>query len=189
MSAFDWAAAHARLAGALEPAQPRSAEEARDVLERRARALAAPRAREEPAGELVDVVTFSLAGERYALPAAAVLEVFPLEQLTRLPRTPPFLLGVCNHRGRILPVVELESLLDVAPRPRERRHAIVVERHGNAFAIAADAVEETAPRRLDPLSPPPAGETSAVRGVTADLVTVLDPDALASDPRLEIDDA
>src|SRR4029453_9458434 len=52
--------------------------------------------------------------EIYAVPSSAVREVYPLKGLSPLPCTPPFVLGVINARGHILPVIDLTSLLGLA---------------------------------------------------------------------------
>jgi len=54
-----------------------------------------------------DVVLFEAAGERLALPAAQVMEIVRPPTITRVPHSPPNLLGVANLRGRVLPVVSL----------------------------------------------------------------------------------
>jgi len=51
---------------------------------------------------------FSLHGELYALEARFVREVFWLPELTSLPGLPRHIVGVINHRGRIVPVMDLD---------------------------------------------------------------------------------
>ena len=58
-----------------------------------------------------DVVLFEAAGERFALPAAQVMEIVQPPAITRVPHSPPNLLGVANLRGRVLPVVSVGGLL------------------------------------------------------------------------------
>src|SRR6202165_5083726 len=61
--------------------------------------------------DTLDALVFALGSELYALPATQVHEVRPLGWLTPLPGTPPFLAGLINVRGRIVPVVDLRPLL------------------------------------------------------------------------------
>jgi len=57
------------------------------------------------------LVTFSVAGDRYAIEATLVREVIRPPRLTRVPHAPAGLLGLGNLRGAVLPVVSLGALL------------------------------------------------------------------------------
>jgi hypothetical protein len=114
----DWAEVRARLdrAGAATAEALRlSPERARAVLEERARALArVPPA--EYAGAVLEVVTFDLAGERYALETRHVRAVVRLGEHTPVPGAPDFLVGVLNLRGEVLAVMDLGKVLGLARR-------------------------------------------------------------------------
>ena len=56
-------------------------------------------------------------GNRYALPLTAVRRVAELSPLARVPRSPPGLLGVMNHAGRVACVVDLGPLVGLRARP------------------------------------------------------------------------
>ncbi|MBW2203683.1 MAG: chemotaxis protein CheW, partial [Deltaproteobacteria bacterium] len=75
------------------------------VLKARARALARGAAGSEGDQEYVEVVEFMLAHERYALELTHIREVYPLKDLTPLPGTPDFVLGIINIRGQILSII------------------------------------------------------------------------------------
>ena len=95
---------------------PPSAFDATQILRARARVLARPR-KQAPATEtLLELLEFRLARERYAVEVRYVREVYPLKDLTPLPSTPPFVLGVVNVRGRILPVLDsARKFLSICP--------------------------------------------------------------------------
>jgi chemotaxis-related protein WspB len=65
------------------------------------------------------LLQFQLDADRYAIDAACIAGVLPLIEITRIPQAPPALLGVCDCRGRPVPVIDLSQLL--AGRPAERR--------------------------------------------------------------------
>jgi purine-binding chemotaxis protein CheW len=169
---LDWEQAHQRLEAArLALTEEPSPEAERALLAERARALAAPREAPLPEAAEGDVVVFSLCGERFAVDAGQVVEAFELEAATPVPGTPERVIGVVNHRARVLGVFDLrEVLVADAPRDQELTHAVAVEVDGLRFAIAAEAVEETNRER------------ASAR------LTVLDLEALAADARLRIDD-
>lgn len=194
--AIDWQEAYARLERArraLETGGDLPAEEVKRVLSDRARALARP-VEEAPAPtEVLDLLVFSLAGERYAVETAHVVEVLPLRGLTPVPCTPPLVLGVVNHRGRILPVLDFRRLFQLAGgEVTEGSRVVAVEAGGMAFGVFAEAVAGTVRIGAQGLAPPPAGLTGAhqafIRGVTGEMVAVLDLAALVRDPRITVKD-
>jgi purine-binding chemotaxis protein CheW len=173
---FDWELARVRLdaARAALVEQELTPEQERAVLVERARLLAIPDAgADADAGR--DFVRFTLCGGQFAVDAEHVLEATSLGAPTPVPGTPDFLLGVVNHRGRVLPVFDLRRQLvphgDVAA---ELTQTVAVAVDGLTFAIAAESVEQTTRERVEDLD--------------AELVTVLDLETLAADPRLRIDD-
>ena len=58
-------------------------------------------------------VRVRVAGEHYALPVERVLEVAEPGDLTPVPGSPPQIIGVCNLRGQIVPVVSMSKLLSL----------------------------------------------------------------------------
>jgi len=83
-------------------------------------------------------LTFLVAGQAYALPAAEVAEIFILPGIARLPLSPAALLGMANLRGTAIPVASLRALLGHAPAPATGR-AILLD--GPApVALAIDSI-------------------------------------------------
>lgn len=74
------------------------------------------------------VLAVTVAGEFFALPAAAVREVLRPLPLTRVPQAPPALLGLANLRGRVLPVLSLAGLMGLrAEEASPAARVVVVE--------------------------------------------------------------
>lgn len=91
---------------------------------------AAPDAR----GQLTVIVgdrSLALAGEQ-------VIEVLRRPRMTRVPHGPSALVGVCNLRGAVLPVVSLAKLLDCPAGDEER---VVVVEHLGPVGLLVDAVQ------------------------------------------------
>lgn len=168
-----------------------SAADARRILESRAKALAQPREEAAAPARTVELLTFSCAGAAYAVNASDVVEVVPLVDPTPVPGTPPAVLGVVNHRGRVLAVVDVGRLLAPADQSASRVGLLVVVTAGEAsFAIRADSVPELVTVEEQELSIGRLGEQqdSVVRSVTGAMVALLDVEALARDPRIEVND-
>lgn len=72
------------------------------------------------------LLSFELHGGEYALPVERVHEVLEYAPVTRVPATPPFVLGVIDHRGRVLPVVDLAAKLGLGEGSITRRSCIVL---------------------------------------------------------------
>lgn len=127
--------AEARLSGAREGAERRA-----EVLEARARAIAA--SREVTHREVVPVLAFTVGGERYAVDVAAVGQVLEAKGLSPLPATPPWLLGAMVARTRVIPVFDLRQLLGLeGGGMSDLTKVIVAEHDGEAFGIAVEALE------------------------------------------------
>lgn len=197
--AIDWPKAYARLEATrrtLDAATARSPEEIGRILRERAKTLAKPL--EEPAlrGEVLDLLVFALAGERYAVETAYVLEVVLLQDLTPVPCTPPTILGVVNHRGRIIPIIDFRRLLALPGQEGGKSWwVVVVEAERMMFGIGTDAVTGTIQIQASDLAPPPrtlAGDrqtfTRGVTGETGEMVVVLDLVTVARDPRITVNE-
>jgi purine-binding chemotaxis protein CheW len=86
-------------------------------------------------------VEFMLAYERYAVESLYVREVCPLENLTPLPCTPAFVLGIVNIRGEILSVIDLKKFFTLPEKGLTDLNKIIVLQAGNmVFGILADAI-------------------------------------------------
>jgi len=85
----------------------------------------------------------AVGAEWYALEVSGVREIAELGDIFAVPGAGPHVMGVCNLRGEVLPVVRLDRLLDAAAVTPRR--LVLVEDAGRRAALAvsvADAVEE-----------------------------------------------
>ena len=93
------------------------------------------------------LVVFDLASEAYGVDIGAVREIIRMQAITRVPRTPDFVEGVINLRGRVIPVLELRTKFGMETiEDTERTCIIVVEvvMHGSPIqmGILVDSVSE-----------------------------------------------
>jgi purine-binding chemotaxis protein CheW len=190
---LDWEQVRQRLAqAALEDGSRLSPERARAVLEERARLLARVPAQTARSGEIVEVITFSVAGERYAVAVRHVREVVRHTEPTPVPGTPDFLAGVVNLRGEIVAVFDLRPFFGLLGSEEVSPSRILVLGGDRIeFGVLADAVHEVLPLRIEDVLPPPdtvgGPGREYLRGVTADMLVVLDGERLLQDRRLFID--
>jgi chemotaxis-related protein WspB len=76
----------------------------------------------------MQLLTFSIAGEPYAIEARLVIEVLPLVPARPIPQVPEYVLGIFTYRGDLVPLVDLGRRLGSGP-PLQRlsTRVIVVE--------------------------------------------------------------
>jgi purine-binding chemotaxis protein CheW len=74
----------------------------------------------------LELLAFRLGGEEYAVMVDDVREVLKLRDLTSIPNTPEYILGVMSLRGTMLTVIDLGRRLGLAPGVRDERARIVV---------------------------------------------------------------
>jgi purine-binding chemotaxis protein CheW len=157
------------------------------ILEERARALMVQEsAVETDLGE--ELLTFCLGDGEYSVPAQYVREVQMLGDVTPLPFTPSFVVGLVNVRGRLLAALDIRPLLDMPEAPfQPQSFLLVLTANGLEVGLLADAVVEVrrGDNQLAPVLSTAAGRGVAwVRGVDRRLNLLLDPPALLADPRL-----
>ena len=71
-------------------------------------------------------LTFSLGGEEYGVGILKVKELIGMMPITLVPRTPPFVKGVINLRGKVIPVVDLRRKFGMEDMDYTERTCIVV---------------------------------------------------------------
>lgn len=143
-------------------------------------------ATDEIAGEAAGGVLLRLGASRYVVAMADVAEVTAVPGVTRVPGSPPWLAGVANWRGRMLPVLDLRPLLGAATVPlASSARLVVLSREDVVVGVVAEAVPGVHDGDLDdPAAPPPtlgADAAQLVLGQVADRhgpVAVLDAGAV-----------
>ena len=61
------------------------------------------------------MVLFHLGDERFAVQAAAVVEIVPIISLTRAPQAPAYVAGLFNYRATVTPVIDVRQLVQHQP--------------------------------------------------------------------------
>jgi len=112
-------------------------------------------AQQEQRESITQLVVFQLGSELYGADISVVREVSPLQRVTRVPRTPKYMEGVTNLRGRVIPVVDLRRRLGlpVAAATKSTRIA-VAELEGGQVGMIVDAVQEVLRVPASSIEPP-----------------------------------
>lgn len=193
--ALDWADILRRVGKAHEIGGRQVSEaEKRSILKERAERFArtAPHATREETGQ-IECVEFSLAHERYALETVHVREICPLNDLTPVPLTPSFVLGIMNLRGHVLSVVDLKKFFELPEKGiTDLNKVIVLGSPEMEFGVLADSITGVRSVRTDELTTGLVTLTGIredyLKGVTPDRLIVLDGGRLLSDKNMIVRD-
>ncbi len=110
--------------------------------------------------ETTQYLTFQLVDEIYGLDIGKVREVLDFTAVTRVPRTPEFMRGVINLRGRVVPVVDLKAKFGMGMTDRTVNTCVIitevtVDGDTTVLGCLADAVQEVLDVLPVDISPPP----------------------------------
>lgn len=117
-----------------------------------------PNAQVQLAGKYM---TFKLAREEYGLAILKVREIIGLMDITRVPRTQPFMRGVINLRGKVIPVIDLRLKFGMATAEATDQTVIIVVQlfvgdHELTMGVIVDEVLEVMDIKAEQIEPPPA---------------------------------
>ena len=147
------------------------------ILLARAQALAQIEQNEE-AETSIEIVAFLLANESYGIETAYVREVSPLQELTRLPGTPPFVAGIINLRGEIVSVIDIKTFFGLPEKGLTDLNKVIVISNGlMEFGILADAIVDVKRIPIRHIQPPLATLTGIredfLQGISANRLAIL----------------
>ena len=111
-----------------------------------AAAMAVPVSAENDAPDSAQFLTFVCAGEEYGVDILCVQEIKGWDGVTRVPYTPPYVLGVMNLRGVIVPVIDLRARFGLESKPFDSSTVVIVVR------VRTEAGEKTAGIVVDAVS-------------------------------------
>lgn len=149
--------------------------------------------KEERSAEL-HLVTFNL-GEQYGVPINQVQEIVRVGAITKVPNSPPFMDGVINLRGRVLPVLNLRKRLGIEEKPVTKASRIIVTEVGpKVIGLLVDAVSHVVKVPTESIDEAPEEvldiSTDFITGVCKlprALVILLDLEKLLKREKLEVD--
>lgn len=99
---------------------------------------------------------FQLGDEEYGVPIDRVQSIEELHRIVAIPDVPPYVRGVINLRGVIVPVVELRLRFGMEPRPYDDRTCIVIiKARSRVVGFIVDTVSEVHPIPAASIQPAP----------------------------------
>ncbi len=98
---------------------------------------------------------FTLAEQEYGLPINKVREIMGLQAITPIPEMPPYVKGVINLRGQVIPVVDLRVRFELEARDYDERTCIIIVSIEELLVgLVVDTVLEVRDIMPDQIDPP-----------------------------------
>lgn len=102
-------------------------------------------------------LTFDLANEGYGLEIRHVTEIIGIQEITAVPDLPPYMIGVLNLRGKIIPVIDVRLRFHLPRRDYDERTCIVVVHvNDDTMGLVVDKVSEVIDIPQSEIEPAPA---------------------------------
>jgi len=96
-----------------------------------------------PKNEPLPVLTFRLGEQPYAVAIEDVVEVASMVELTTMPDRPPFMMGIANRHGTMLPIFDLRQIFEQeAASVDSYTLFIVAAHHGQMVGLVVDEVHQ-----------------------------------------------
>ena len=167
--------------------------EIRTLLKNRAIAMAQEPEQKRETSTVTEIIEFILAAESYGIESAFVREVYPLKDFTPLPGVSPYIFGIINVRGQILPVVDLKKFFNLPEKGLgDLNRVIILCDDQMEFGILADMVHGTQQIELEDIRDVPSTVTGIgeeyLKGVTKERLIVLNAKRLLSDKSIVVND-
>lgn len=118
--------------------------------------------------ELIQIVSFRIANEEFGIDIIRVQEIIRMVDITRVPNTPDYVIGVINLRGKVIPIIDMRRRLNLveAPYTKETR-IVVIEEEGKVVGFIVDSVSEVLRISNSITEPPP----PMVSGISSDFIS------------------
>jgi purine-binding chemotaxis protein CheW len=133
-----------------------------------------------PSADGAQFVVCVLDGQEYAIPAENVGEVFRFAAVMPLPESPPWVLGVIDVRGRVVPVVDGRRRLGLPEREDWLSATIVMVEHEDVSGFVVDEARDMVRIPIDVIEPAQdAAGLFAVGRVEGRMLLIIDPSLAA----------
>lgn len=137
-------------------------------------------------------VTFLLGNETYGISILKLNEIIAYQECTTIPHVPPFIKGVLNLRGIVVPVIDLRERFNMEKKAYDQFTVIMIlEVSGRIMGLIVDSVSDVVTLTKDAIKPRPSFSTSIgvdfIHGMGVKdnkFIILLDVDKLLSDDEL-----
>lgn len=103
---------------------------------------------------------FSLGKEDYAIPLLSVKEVIAVPEITPIPYSPPYLVGIMNLRGQVISVIDFRKKLGITAESGTETSVIICDLDPLVLGVIVDSINAVASPGPGDISPKPDLESS-----------------------------
>ena len=163
------------------------------ILKQRTLTFAKPQLSDQSHVDAIRTVVLSFEQEKYGIEVDYVREIFPLGQLTDIPCTPDFISGIINVRGNIISIIDLRKFFGIPCKGiTDLKKVVIISHHNFEMGILAAEVSDVMSIQKDQLFPGHTFFTNIdsdyIKGITKEMLVLLDIKNLINDKKLIIDD-
>ncbi len=120
-----------------------------------------------------EMVAFRMGAQEYCVDIRSVLEIRGWAPATSLPQSPPYVRGVINLRGTVLPIIDLGARLGLSVEAPTARHVIIVARISNkTVGLLVEAVSDILTVGEETIQPTPDMSCDTVRAFVKGIIPV-----------------
>lgn len=113
-------------------------------------------------GDMKRFLEFQLGKESYAVELLKVKEVITLPELTPIPKSPAYVLGLMNLRGLVLTVVDLRKKLNISPEKDISQNAVIIFDLGDRMVgVVVDSIQKVLNVSSDKINSLPESEAQS----------------------------
>jgi purine-binding chemotaxis protein CheW len=112
-------------------------------------------AKRDLASDILQLVSFRLGDEEYAVDILKVQEINRMVEITVIPNTPAYFEGVINLRGKVIPVVNLRKKFGLETKEPDSQTRIMVINVGTTIGLIVDSVSQVLRIKAETIEPPP----------------------------------
>lgn len=126
--------------------------------------------KQEVTDEILQLVSFKIGEEEFGVEILKVQEINRMLSITKVPNAPSFVEGVVNLRGKVIPIIDLRSRLNMEKKESDSKtRIVVVEIDGKIVGFIVDEVSEVLriPRNITEAPP------TVVAGIDSDYITAV----------------
>lgn len=133
---------------------------------------------------VTQVLTFEVGGSVYAFDILDVTDIIELTKTTYIPKVPEYIKGVINHRGRVIPIIELAVRFDAGQPEYTSQACIIIANISNVqVGFIAEKIGDAINVTASDFTPSPNREN----GFVTDIISVSDRNILLLDSAKIID--
>lgn len=111
---------------------------------------------EKKSSSSMQIVCFKIGGEEYGVEILKVQEILKLPDITALPKSADYIMGIIDLRGKVIPIIDLSIRFGIErTTSQDNLRAIVVDIDGKKVGLAIDSVSHVIRIDSKDIEPPP----------------------------------